>query len=291
MCKELKPAIDYANNPALQYASLSGGPDTRDAEPDSSSTTPTEQYPDLASLGQTVGVQVFNLSELESAIPEEIKKILRCTNTQAADKALRDLVDPISKDILNNESSYKDSSNYKEKGYKVTDWASGGGVETFRLTDQCYRFQKEEHTLFFEDLFCTVAAKIKATCSRNNLFHGHAVFDPDHNDLRIVFHAFEYPLGMEKLKSEQAAKIEPKVQPFEMSEDFNRRNVIWSLNSHKLFILDCGEIDSGNPCEKWLVENNKYVVEQTKIGDELVAFNYFPKEFPQDKEKALFLKA
>jgi hypothetical protein len=251
-------------------------------------------------LDHTTGVQVVNLP---TQIPQAISKILNCTDALDAANELRNLVNAVDPTTVDAESKYSNEKQYQNNWAKVTTWASGGGIlQLFREPipnsgrHYVYRFNRAENTSFFENLFRAVKNNSPATCGRNNLFHGHAVFDPNHNDLRIVFHAFEYPTNLSDTEemSSRANQLEPSTQSFNTFEkSFYKRNAICSLKSECLFILDCYGLILGDD----VADRHYYAwidlpgvrLDQERIGYELVTFNYFPKEL--ERGQALFLKA
>lgn len=291
MCKVLKAATRCERAASLGYPSVSKPHSLRRAKSVSSTPTQSENvyYPNLAEIVQN-GVRTVALSNIE--IPQEIKDISGCTDAEKAANKLESLVIEVEANTLDEESKY---SPFAEDFHKVTKWASGGRDVTTFGSNKFYRFNNTDHSDFFEGLFKVVAKEIGATCCRNNLFHGHAVFAPNHKDLRVVFHAFEYPSNVHELGEfpQEAKIVENDVDSFNTGiAGFSKRNVFWSLKSHHLVIPDYSKLETNSPYRKWLEELalscGVCTVDQGTIGKDLVCLNYFPKEF--EKGRAVFLK-
>ena len=244
---------------------------------------------DLALAKVSNGVTTKDVKE---APPEVVKALLVEKTANDAVQTLLKLTKDISEEVLEGESKYSEIFT-KHKYMKVTNWASGGGLSDFQ---GFRRFEDGTIQTFFEKLFSQVAGEIFATLSRNNLFHGHMVFDGEesdiHKDFRIVFHAYEHPKDKYATlqKYLEAKELESEVPEFSSKdENFYKRNVIWSLKNNKLYIPDYTAYINNRKSKK---PNQTYIsfleptacsqgiatVEQKKLGTELVCINYFPNE-------------
>lgn len=223
------------------------------------------------------------------AVPEALKPILTKDTTTLAAELLMSLLDVVAADKIDKETTYDKVNPGKTQNVKnelkVSSWGSGGGLGTF--SGKLYRFKEVALTTYFGKLFDAVKAAVpNAKYSRNNFFHGHSVFDKVDGsvDSRIVFHAYEYPENLETTKSGQANEVEPSVAEFKDDKsDFYKRNVIWSMRSNTLLVPDywdyliVGEELSDFPYGG-VVTPEGCVMNQAKIGEEIIAFNFFPSE-------------
>lgn len=161
----------------------------------------------------------------------------------------------------------------------------------------CYRLKNKDLKEYFEALFLFVGDKIPARLSRNNLFHGHAVFDVVDNefDFRILFHAYEYPSdypsSLEYRKSSDAHELDREEQFTSNENDYCKRNAIWSMRHNTLYIPDFSKYLRGQNRKK--ISDMPYgslfdtsvqgwekacKVEEDRIGELIITFNYFPNE-------------
>ena len=229
--------------------------------------------------------------QMDKAVPDELAQILNYDTTEDAAIFLKSLLKTVESDVVDNESKY--SSALDKQYLNVSNWASSSGKgDVFR--EKYYRFSDEGLRIFFEALFKNVEKNIPATLCRNNLFHCHAVFDEveDSVDLRLVFHAYEYPLDLEWFKSDKAFEVEPDKQKFETQErNYFKRNAIWSLRNNTLYIPDffdyLGFSKSKNlnvmpygclfdkEIDGW---KKTCTIDQSKVGNEIISLNYFPTE-------------
>jgi hypothetical protein len=236
-------------------------------------------------------------------VPDKFKLILNEKTTAGAGSYLKGLLDKVAADVIDKGSDYRERFQALDgEGLKVSSWASGGGLGIFE--GRFYHFLDGNLTTFFEGLFDAVRGAIpNARYSRNNFFHGHSVFDEVRGDVdfRIVFHAYEYPADKESKKSKEALKVEDadKVPEFRR-EDFNednpgfyRRNAIWSMRNNTLYIPNylpyAFDLDAG-PLRAFRYGGGGFdlgvcTMDQTRIGEEIIALNYFPSE-----RVGLFLK-
>ena len=224
------------------------------------------------------------------AVPAELGPILTKDTTQKAAEFLMSLLDVVAADTIDAETTYNGVNPTKTpsaKGsLKVSSWGSGGGLGMFG--GKLHRFKSAALTTFFEKVFNAVQAGIPGSrYSRNNLFHGHSVFDKVDGsvDFRIVFHAYEYPKNLEMTKSALALEVEPGVAAFDDGgAGFYKRNAIWSMRSNSIYIpnyydymiLMTKEIDE-MPYGA-VVGSPGCVMNQAKVGEEIVSFNVFPSE-------------
>ncbi len=264
-----------------------------------------------------MGFRKFDLVEFVNvktvpleAWPIELQPLIEKNTTfeQAVD-ILWGLLKPIQPADINCESSYykvilSDEIPVLEKNAdQVSNWASGGGLARFREPPLLYRFKNDRLTTFFENVFQRAAVEIPAILCRNNLFHGHAVFDVDQDnkevDFRIVFHAYEYPLRTQRTKSEQVSRLDSGITTCDIGPDYYKRNAIWSMSKNMLYIPDYVDYilePDENPLSKFPygrllkkgegVRLDDCVVDQAMVGDEIVAFNDFKQE-----NVRLFLKS
>lgn len=200
--------------------------------------------------------------------PEGLKKLIRKDFSEIR-------VKPIDPDQM---------SLYKERFTKInhlrtTNWASTSS------SPAVYYLLNADITTHLSIIFENIASIYNADLQfmsivlcRNNLFHGHVLYNKELNDILIVFHAFEYPEDLEPQKSSQAKKIESGIAEFKSFEvdAFVWRNAIYSVNKNCIYISDinqepyCSQLRIGPPCYCTLDEN--------KVGERLFDINYFPQE-------------
>jgi len=150
-------------------------------------------------------------------------------------------------------------------------------------------FKNELINDFFKKLFHLIEKSYPdITLNRVNLFHAHLVKSPD--DFILVFHAFEYPIDLEPQKFALAKKLNPKITPFtSKSENFNRRNLIWSLKKNKIWRFDSSSKFNflvRSPAFEFYPEEvlRANALQENLFGRNIGDLNFFPSE-----EKKLFI--
>ncbi len=210
-------------------------------------------------------------------LPAELSGLLT-TSAREAITALQGKTSPVAADAISQESNLQKSRGY----YKVENWASGG--EPF------VRFKTQAVTAYVQALFDMVASRIATksnvttVLSRNNLFHGHLVFETFGQvpDVLLVFHAFEYPSDLEPDKSNHAQTLEPGVPGFTSQDPaFKWRNAIWSMRLNRIWLI-CG--DKASPYRELLdgtkltTDGDPFVIDESKLGARIADVNIFPNE-------------
>jgi len=205
---------------------------------------------------------------------------------------LREKIEAISEERTDNEITQMSSQIYQQRFtgdyLKPYNWASG----VSGCLEQDYREVTDEGAnTFFIALFNKVTDEIGANLSRNNLFHGHCMINTTVNDLRIVFHAFEYPSDLEAIKSEQASAIDTTVASFtRQTENFKYRNAVYSTALNQIIKIDMTGWEEGSedhaPFNEAGTIINHICFDQDKLGTLEATLNYFPK----DGHRSVFFK-
>jgi hypothetical protein len=214
-----------------------------------------------------------------AGLPAALSALLLRRTAFDVTSELRNITDGVESDALSNESRLVKTPGHN----KVENWASGGAPFA--------RFNELSVTTYVDSLFGWVAAHLSSkydgelVLSRNNLFHGHLVFETfgASPDLLLVFHAFEYPGDLETAKSRFAMTLEPLVPFFNSSAPAYRwRNVLWSMRLNKLWFIHYE--DNSNPYRDLLADpdvsknGNPLFLDESKLGTRVADLNTFPNE-------------
>lgn len=214
-----------------------------------------------------------------AGLPAALSALLQKGTAFEVTSELRSMTDSLASDALSNESRLVKTPSYN----KVENWASGGAPFA--------RFKELSVSTYLDSLFGWVAAHLsskygdKTVLSRNNLFHGHLVFETfgSSPDVLLVFHAFEYPGDLEPLKSRFAMTLEPRVLPFNASDPAYRwRNAIWSMRLNRVWFIHYA--DNTHPYRDLLADSdvsrsgNPLFLDESKLGTRVADLNTFPSE-------------
>lgn len=175
-------------------------------------------------------------------------------------------------------SLYKDRFTDGKNYLRTTNWASASSNQWgyyLSTGDVASHFTK-----IFEkiaSIYNTEFEFMSMVLCRNNLFHGHVLYNEKLDDILIVFHAFEYPHDLEPQKSSKAKEVEPGIDEFDSDETaFKWRNAIYSVNKNSVYFPDISQ----EPYHSQLSTEfpSSYTLDETKVGVRLFDINYFPQE-------------
>ena len=171
---------------------------------------------------------------------------------------------------IDSESTYQRKFHHHD--LKTSQWAS-------RRQRLFYRHR--ELTTFCTELFEAMkqaASEFESSdlLARNNLFHGHIFYNPELDDVLIIFHAFEYPEDIFENCAVKALEIEPATPTFKSThEAFRWRNAIYSAKQNAVFIINAQTWGSGH---KALFPFSDFTLDESLCGVHICDVNYFPQE-------------
>lgn len=220
-------------------------------------------------LSTEMSSDTVKIARIANECPDGIKKLIQKDFSEIREEDF----DP------DQVSSYNDRFTEGKNHLRTTNWSSSSSTQWgYYLSTQAIA---SHFKIIFEKIASIYNSELEfmsMVLCRNNLFHGHVLYNETLKDIFIVFHAFEYPCDLEPQKSSQAKEIEPGIDEYdsEAIAAFAWRNAIYSVNNNCVYIPDisqepyCSQLRRG-PAEYCTLD-------ETKVGTRLFDINYFPEE-------------